>query len=1805
MSFETGFGIELENLELYLDIFQIEKLDIGRSIWEDISLKNNDAQIIGNVSFNNNGSLDFPNNPTERLQIDDIGPDNSFAFGTGDFSIELWIYPTSFSNDIELFTIGNDTIFSLKSAASTGEIFFTGLGFSTQGNIAGWNLTLNEWNSVIFQRNGTTAECYLNGVLIGTQGSFSIDVPGEELVFIRNGANGNFAELNLRVVKVYSQTLDQEYILNYYENTENRQFVAPIIDQTLSANVALPAILTQINTILDNLIPITATGGFGNTTFSISPALPEGYEFDITSGEISGSTILVGSSTHTITVTDSLGNTDSASFDLTVENETINLNVRFPTVEIQTNQDFRIQPVVASGGVGTLTYSISPALPSGVTDESRSWDVSVVGATEYQFSGYSSGINPTLTAPVGSFLEFNVTQAAEEIVGQQAFITPGTFSYTVPQSVTQISAVAVAGGGGGGGNNGSSGPGSAGGGGGGLSWIEILEVTPGETLEITVGAGGAAGTTSANAGDGGASSITRASDSTVLLEATGGGGGQSNVTSGGFGDGGLGGSFVDGAYGGGNGGIGGAAQNNGAGAGGGGAGGYSGNGGKGDGTNGAEQNGSGGGGAGGQAINSQPPTANAGGGGVGILGQGSNGTIGSPSTVGGSGAPESPTSSRAGLYGGGGGATEDDTSAPGQEGGHGAVRIIFGEGRAYPATNTEDVGDSGGKPIVDNPFWLKTELVTGTGSAINIGVTNNGAAEGTVTWNTSGFSPGIYYYVSEVEAGMSGIIQLVDAGGIDFDTTTGEIFGLPRSPTQEQVHTITVTDQSNPVQSESADINFKITAGPLIVTSLESEVFLPLDEPAEFRPASASGGVGTLTYSTDPELPSNSTAGETLTYEVTADSTDYIFAGGVEGSNPEINVEVGTILEFNVEVGEFLAGQDEFTSPGSYSFTVPTGITSISAVVIGGGAGGMYAPLNGSGSSGAGGGLAYANNIPVTPGETLSVTVGSGGIAGIQPSSTLPTNGGRSELSRGGDDLLFANGGEVIASTSRTTSRPAGGTAGGSATGVAAFTGGQGAASETTQAGLQGGGNGAQGGAAGSGGGNGGGGAAGYGVPGAPVASGGISQSSRNGGGGGGTRIFGSGIAGQDGEDRQSTRGGNGGQFGGGGGSGDDRDNGGAGASGAVRIIYGAGREFPNTETEDVPGTTRAEQPFWVKTAQTTGTGDAAPGVENNGATSGTVVWDTIGLAEGTYYYISENDSGFSGVINLTSGPTEPSLTIDSGTGVITGTPTRVLEPETFNIIVTDQDTPTPNSASQSFTLGLGTGSSALFEFETFTFTPGNATNEQGPSLADVLSLYDSTANPWLNNSEFFTVQNGIQQWTVPADGDYEIEARGAEGGQGTAGQGGQGATIKATIPLVAEEKINIIVGQNPDASGEGGGGGGGSFVWKELNAQPLVIAGGGGGGADTFSSDEDGVDAQSGTSGTGSRTTVSNGGSDGEGGGGATAGGGGGFVTDGGNGSRGAGGQAALNGGVGGNSGVNSGGFGGGGGENSTGDNEGGGGAGGYSGGGGGNGGDDDGGGGGGSFITADALEAFTFDGNFNTSGTEPHLPFVGSVTAGGSLNQGDGLVTITLPGGTGSAGAGGGGGGGGTTPATPIWTPDIISSTGTSGTRDYTPVNIWYRRSVVVATYSAAELQAAFGSTNAQIEGMRFQVVGAPANQPLPNYAIGMKNTFEAIDNNNSGSTGGSFTEVKAPSNETFSDNTVKEFTFTTPYAWTGGNLAIVWAWGQVQPSFDASGTIPVGSGTTFFSRTDSSGTYTITDNATGTQSGRPVIQLNGIPQ
>jgi hypothetical protein len=139
-----------------------------------------------------------------------------------------------------------------------------------------------------------------------------------------------------------------------------------------------------------------------------------------------------------------------------------------------------------------------------------------------------------------------------------------------------------------------------------------------------------------------------------------------------------------------------------------------------------------------------------------------------------------------------------------------------------------------------------------------------------------------------------------------------------------------------------------------------------------------------------------------------------------------------------------------------------------------------------------------------------------------------------------------------------------------------------------------------------------------------------------------------------------------------------------------------------------------------------------------------------------------------------------------------------------------------------------------LFEFTSHTFDHArNTYTYRGPTLAQCQSAYNVT---WDTNANYFTVVGtGVQQWTVPATGMYEIDAYGATGGtyyyDNKEYCSGKGARIKGTFSLTRGDIIQILVGQTSDYLHSAGGG---TFVYKPLDGLTdglLIAAGGGGGG--------------------------------------------------------------------------------------------------------------------------------------------------------------------------------------------------------------------------------------------------------------------------------------------------------------------------------------------------------------------------------------
>ena len=227
--------------------------------------------------------------------------------------------------------------------------------------------------------------------------------------------------------------------------------------------------------------------------------------------------------------------------------------------------------------------------------------------------------------------------------------------------------------------------------------------------------------------------------------------------------------------------------------------------------------------------------------------------------------------------------------------------------------------------------------------------------------------------------------RLIGASGRILEFTT-----VVRSSTTSI--TATIAGSSLDVTPSQEPWGVQVTNGSGISAVLSSQI--NVDSSPTF--VTASGSLGTITDSNRA----------TTSYTIRATDPDSL--GGITyevitGSLPTgatLNVSTGVISGFSAVVSDTTSNftirakdvssntstrafsitvlapvRTSFTSSGTFS--VPAGVTAVNVLVVAGGGGG------GAGASGGGGagGLIYRPGFPVTPGGTITVTVGCGGPA--------------------------------------------------------------------------------------------------------------------------------------------------------------------------------------------------------------------------------------------------------------------------------------------------------------------------------------------------------------------------------------------------------------------------------------------------------------------------------------------------------------------------------------------------------------------------------------------------------------------------------------------------------------------------------------------------------------------------------------------------------------------------------------------------------------------------------------------------------
>jgi hypothetical protein len=176
-------------------------------------------------------------------------------------------------------------------------------------------------------------------------------------------------------------------------------------------------VVLYANSATTGITPVTATGGIGLLSYSISSSsLPNGtLSISPTSGALTGTPVTISStSSYSVTVTDTQSNKSTATFSLTVLPPPITLTVNSPSKVIpEYSQVTTFQPVGGTNlNYGGLSYSISPTIDS-------------LGLSYNTGTGFVSG------TPVASI---NSTPYTVTVSDQNGQSSSGTFNLTITPS---------------------------------------------------------------------------------------------------------------------------------------------------------------------------------------------------------------------------------------------------------------------------------------------------------------------------------------------------------------------------------------------------------------------------------------------------------------------------------------------------------------------------------------------------------------------------------------------------------------------------------------------------------------------------------------------------------------------------------------------------------------------------------------------------------------------------------------------------------------------------------------------------------------------------------------------------------------------------------------------------------------------------------------------------------------------------------------------------------------------------------------------------------------------------------------------------------------------------------------------------------------------------------------------------------------------------------------------------------------------------------------------------------------------------
>ena len=170
-----GGGIVTTDLVLNLDASNSSSYSGSGTTWTDLSGQGNNGTLVNGVAYSsdNGGYLIFDS--TDDKVTLPVGSD--FAYGTGDFTVEMWFNvtdtsPQTYGQRLFCQTEGGTNYFVISASRGDPVVkkpVFTYTSYGTGTHIVSSTAyTEGTWHHLIITRNGTTATLYLDNSSVAT-----------------------------------------------------------------------------------------------------------------------------------------------------------------------------------------------------------------------------------------------------------------------------------------------------------------------------------------------------------------------------------------------------------------------------------------------------------------------------------------------------------------------------------------------------------------------------------------------------------------------------------------------------------------------------------------------------------------------------------------------------------------------------------------------------------------------------------------------------------------------------------------------------------------------------------------------------------------------------------------------------------------------------------------------------------------------------------------------------------------------------------------------------------------------------------------------------------------------------------------------------------------------------------------------------------------------------------------------------------------------------------------------------------------------------------------------------------------------------------------------------------------------------------------------------------------------------------------------------------------------------------------------------------------------------------------------------